>query len=373
MPFLGFKQASSKQKQRTILVLKDKSVTRHALLEVDDGLVGILHLTDLDPWLDRLIGSKLKHLLDLLGGTDERATNLDAVGDESEGIDGREVATVGSTNLDESAANLQEGEVLGHRHLLAGDSADDQIEGTGVLRGPVLVLSSGNVLVSTELEDVVALVVLAGDTNDTVSTKGLGEQDTKVTETTDTDDTDGLSGTTAVMDEGRVDGNTTAKHGSSIGGLNSFGDLDDEGTVGAVVVGVATVGLVLAVGVDGSVGVDGLLAVGHVAVLAVNTLEARLGLGTNTDAVADLDVLNLLANTDSLANNLVANAARVGSWAPAGRKHVNVRTADTAVGDLDVDVGLLKGLSLNISAWSTASMKRSNTPWARTRPRPSCP
>jgi hypothetical protein len=356
MPFLGFYQASSKQKQRTLLVLEDESVTGQALLEVDDGLVGILHLADLNPWLDGLIGSKLEHLLDLLGGTDERTTNLDAVGDESEGVDGREVAAVGSTNLDESAANLQEGEVLGHGHLLAGDGADDQVEGTGVLRSPVLVLSGGNVLVSTELENIVALVVLAGDTDDTVSTEGLGEQDTKVTETADTDDTDSLSGTTAVVDEGRVDGDTTAKHGSSIGRLDTLGNLDDEGTVGAVVVGVATVGLVLAVGVDGSVGVDGLLAVGHVAVLAVNALEARLGLGTNTDTVADLDVLDLLANTDSLADNLVADAARVGSWAPTGGKHVDVRTADTAVGDLDVDVGLLKGLSLNISAWSTASM-----------------
>lgn len=38
-------------------------------------------------------------------------------------------------------------------------------------------------------------------------------------------------------------------------------------------------------------------------------LPARVGLSTNTNAVADLDALDVAANLDSLANNLVANAA----------------------------------------------------------------
>jgi len=196
---MGSKQASSKQ-QRTFLVLKDESVAGQAFLEVDDGLVGILHFAHLNPWLNRLGCCKLKHFLDLLRGTDERATNLDAVGDEGEGVDWGKVATVGSTDLDESTTNLQKGEVLGHGHLLAGDGADDKVEGTGVLSGPVLVLSSGDVLVGTELEDIVALVVLAGNANNAVSTESLGEEDTEVTETTNTDDTNSLAGTTAVAD-----------------------------------------------------------------------------------------------------------------------------------------------------------------------------
>ena len=172
------------------LVLEDVAVTGLASLKVNDGLVGLLHGTSLNPRLDLALSGELEHLLNLPGSTDEGTADLDAVGDESEGVDGRKVATVGSTDLDEGTANLEEGEVLGHGHLFAADSADDQVEGTGVLSGPVLVLTSGNVLVSTELKDIVALVVLAGDTNNAVSTEGFGEEDTEVTETTNTNNTD---------------------------------------------------------------------------------------------------------------------------------------------------------------------------------------
>lgn len=61
--------------------------------------------------------------------------------------------------------------------------------------------------------------------------------------------------------------------------------------------------------VNGAIGVDGLLAVVLVTVLAINALAARICLRTNTDTVTDLDVLDVLADLDSLANNLVANAA----------------------------------------------------------------
>lgn len=44
------------------------------------------------------------------------------------------------------------------------------------------------------------------------------------------------------------------------------------------------------------------------ALIAVR-LQARVCLSTNTDAVTDLDVLNVLANLDGLADNLVANTA----------------------------------------------------------------
>jgi hypothetical protein len=67
------------------------------------------------------------------------------------------------------------------------------------------------------------------------------------------------------------------------------------------------------------------------------TLQASTGLGTNTYAVADLDaVLNVISNADGLANDLVANDARVGGGTPAGLKSVDVGTADTAVSDLDL-------------------------------------
>ena len=283
MPFLEIPSKQVPSKARTFLVLKNESVAGQALLEVDDGLVGLLHGAYFDPWLDPLGGRQFQHLLDLLGGTDEGTTDLDAVGDESEGVDWGKVATVGSTNLDEGTANLQEGQVLSHGHLLAGDGADDQVEGTGVLGGPVLVLTSGDVLVGTELEDVVTLVVLAGDTNNAVSTESLGEEDTEVTKTTNTDDTDSLAGTTAVADEGRVDGNTTAEHGSGLSTIKTIGDLECESTRVTGVGCVATVGLAGAVLVLVAVCVGSVQAMALVAVLAVLALAAAVGLSADTD------------------------------------------------------------------------------------------
>ena len=173
-----------------LLVGKNVSVTSLAGLHVDNGLVGVLHAPDLDPGLDLLVGGKLEHLLDLVRSTNGTATNLDTAHDEGEGVDRGKVAAVRGTNLDEGTLDLQEGEVAVKRHLLAGDSADDQVKSAGVVLGPVLVVIGGNVAVSSELENLLFLGSLAGDTNNLVSSESLGEEHTEVTQTTDTDDTD---------------------------------------------------------------------------------------------------------------------------------------------------------------------------------------
>lgn len=55
-----------------------------------------------------------------------------------------------------------------------------------------------------------------------------------------------------------------------------------------------------------------------------------------------LDVLrHRFTDADGGADDLVADAARVDGWAPAAAEGVQVAAADAAVGDLDVDVGLL--------------------------------
>lgn len=93
--------------------------------------------------------------------------------------------------------------------------------------------------------------------------------------------------------------------------------------LGAVVSSVATVRLV-AVLVEATVGVDH--AVGAItfvvglAGIALGLLwlavHARIGLGTNTDEVANLDVtLGLVTDTDGNTDDLVADNARVGSRA----------------------------------------------------------
>jgi len=64
--------------------------------------------------------------------------------------------------------------------------------------------------------------------------------------------------------------------------------------------------------------------------LAVATGKVCSNLGTNTNTVADLDVLHLGSDLDGLSNDLVADTERERNLAPSSGDGVNVGTADTA-------------------------------------------
>lgn len=182
--------SSRKVSEHLRVVAKDVAIASLASFHVNNGSVGILHGTLLDPWLDVFLGGQFEHFVDFFGAANGAAANLDTIADKSEGVDVRELATVRSSDLDKSALSLQKGDVALKGHLSAGNSGDDQIKSAAVVLCPVLVVIGSDVSVGTELEDLVLLGCLARDTNNLVGSKGLGEQDTKVTETADTNDTD---------------------------------------------------------------------------------------------------------------------------------------------------------------------------------------
>ena len=125
-----------------------------------------------------------------------------------------------------------------------------------------------------------------------------------------TNNTNLLARTTAIGLEWRVYSDTTAQHRRSIRAVNTIGYLQHEVAVRTVVRSVTTVRLA-AVRPLSTVGVRGLGAVVLVTGLALLALEARAGLGTDSDTVADLNVLDVLADLDGLANDLVADTAWV--------------------------------------------------------------
>ena len=182
--------SSRKVSEHLLVVAKDVAVASLASFHVNNGSVGILHGTLLDPWLDVFLGGQFEHFVDFFGAANGAAANLDTIADKSEGIDVRKLATIGGTDLNESALGLEQGDVALEGHFSAGNSGDDQIKSAAVVLCPVLVVIGSDVSVGTELEDLVLLGCLARDTNNLVGSKGLGEQDTKVTETADTNDTD---------------------------------------------------------------------------------------------------------------------------------------------------------------------------------------
>lgn len=98
-------------------------------------------------------------------------------------------------------------------------------------------------------------------------------------------------------------------------------------------------------------------------VLAVNARHVRRDLCANTNSVADLDVLDLVANLDGASDNLmsyiqsewirVSGGGRIltnAEWhwrlAPASSDRVNVRSANTARINGDIDIILLERLQV---------------------------
>jgi len=94
--------------------------------------------------------------------------------------------------------------------------------------------------------------------------------------------------------------------------------------------------------------VDGIRAVVLLVGLAVGAGQVGLNLRTDTDTVTFLDGLHVLADPDSLANDLVADAERHRSVTPAAIDGVQVRSADTAALNGDIDIAVLEGLELEL-------------------------
>lgn len=96
------------------------------------------------------------------------------------------------------------------------------------------------------------------------------------------------------------------------------------------------------------ISIDSLGAVVLVISLARAAVQARPDLRANTDAVADVDALDIRADADGVADDLVADDERELGLAPAAGERVHVRGADTAVRDRDLDVILVEVFRLEL-------------------------
>ena len=96
------------------------------------------------------------------------------------------------------------------------------------------------------------------------------------------------------------------------------------------------------------VGVDhAVIAIVLIAVLAALALHTAADLGADADALADLELLDVLANPGHYPDDLVANDERErASAAPSLAEGMHVRAADTAVRDSKLDVVIREILRL---------------------------
>jgi hypothetical protein len=229
-----------------LFVNQDKSVSWYSLLELNQGLVDLSHRPEVNPGLNTLLICQLNHISDLLGGSDQRSSDLQSTSDQGESADSRKLILRGA-DLDEDPVSSEELEVTSKRHVGSRNSGNDQVQALGMGGSPVRVLVGRDVKIGTHSEGVSALRGLAGDSNDLVSAKRTCEENSEMSKTSESNNSDALSGTATVADKGGVDGDTSAHHGGEdLAGEGDVGKLDDEVGGDTGVVGVSSEGLVAA-------------------------------------------------------------------------------------------------------------------------------
>ena len=87
-----------------------------------------------------------------------------------------------------------------------------------------------------------------------------------------------------------------------------------------------------------------------VVALALLALQARPDLSTNAASVTNFDCLDFGANLDGLTDYFMANTDRHRSLAPPAVDCVDIRAADAAAVDLDVNVVVIELLCFELES-----------------------
>ena len=151
-----------------------------------------------------------------------------------------------------------------------------------------------------------------------------------MTETSDTNDSDAVCGPDSEFDDGAEDCDASAEERTGADGGKGFGKFCGPSPMGADQIGEA------AVAPD-----DGPLACGTEVVVtahALRTGHAAFGKPAETNAIAGDKIFNHRTNGLDAANDFVSGDERVGRKAPLVAEHAEIRVADAAVFDADVNM-----------------------------------
>ncbi len=86
--------------------------------------------------------------------------------------------------------------------------------------------------------------------------------------------------------------------------------------------------------------------------LAKLALQTGTNLSTNTNTVSNLDRCYLVTDFDSFADNFMSNADWERAIAPAASDGMDIRAADSAAFNFDVDVTVFELLRFELEMWS---------------------
>lgn len=79
--------------------------------------------------------------------------------------------------------------------------------------------------------------------------------------------------------------------------------------------------------------------------------QAGTDLSAHTNAVSNLDCCHLVADFDSLADDFMADADWKGAITPTASDGMNVRAADSAALNFDVDITVFELLRFELRMW----------------------
>ena len=219
-------------------------------------------------------------------------------------------------------------------------------------------------MVRPHLLDVVELLRLERE-GIHLRTHCLSPEHRVVTEPADTHDTNLLTWATAVRLEGRVDGEAGAEHRRGVRGLDLVRDGEHKALVRAnggrvpalgddsvVILAILSVRVSrkghteIIIGRRAYVSVQLIWAVVLVALVARPAFHAAGDLRADADALADLELIDLVADTGDVPDDLVAGDERQLGFAPTLAERMDVGAAHAAVGDGDLDIVFFEGLRL---------------------------
>jgi hypothetical protein len=185
---------------------EDRAVSDRVVLDRLDRLGRVLHLQDVDPRLDILVGSELEHLPQFGIVAEVRAGQADGVAAQSLTANVAEAA-LGHADKDAVLFNVETRQELVQRQLRRRGGDDDQVERAHeILFEPGC---GGDKALGTHLERVLLFGIAARKDGD-FGTQSSAKQDGIVAQAAKTDDTDLGAGLDAVAYKGGEDGDTGA-------------------------------------------------------------------------------------------------------------------------------------------------------------------
>jgi len=257
-------------------------------------MVNITETHGLDVALDLALDGEIERLGEILSGADDGSADGDAVEDDVE--DGQAHGTWGKTDADDGAVAADV--VHGIREGLGRHSDDQDTVGTKSARqalhlGDHVLLEEVDEVVGTQARHKAAFVGAAVDTDDNHA-HGLGVLNGQMAQATaSSNDSNNLTRPDLGLLQTFVDSDTGAKDRCSLFERQTIGDPCDMGSLSE--------GVLLERAVDGVSRVLLLEAEGLVTLEAVLAGTASGVQPNDADTVADLEILNILAEFDDVA------------------------------------------------------------------------